>query len=79
VGFEIEVHQVLTDAEAVRRVFYEKMLARQEELIRELGEQAAQSRLREGKAWLGLIDGVDYLAHSRRVLVAARKAGHLLP
>ncbi len=77
-GFEIEVHQVLTDAEAVRRVFYEKMLARQEELIRELGEQAAQSRLREGKAWLGIIDGVDYLQHSRRVLIAARKPGHLL-
>jgi len=78
VGLEIELHQVLTNADAVRRVFYEKMLARQEELIRDVGEQAAQPRLREGKAWLGMIDGVDYLAHSRRVLVAARKAGHLL-
>jgi ubiquinone/menaquinone biosynthesis C-methylase UbiE len=78
VGFEIEVHQVRTDAEAVRRAFYEKMLARQAELIGDLGEQAAQSRLREGKAWLGLIDGVDYLKHSRRVLIAARKVGHLL-
>src|SRR5579863_9390829 len=43
VGFEIEVHQVLTEAEARRRVFYEKMFARQDELIRDLGEQAAQS------------------------------------
>jgi SAM-dependent methyltransferase len=72
-GFEVELHQVLTRAEALRRAFYEKMLARQQELIRDLGEQAAQSPLREAKAWLGLIDGVDYLQHSRRVLVAVRK------
>jgi hypothetical protein len=29
--------------------------------------------LREAKAWLGLLDGVDYMRHSRRVLIAARK------
>jgi ubiquinone/menaquinone biosynthesis C-methylase UbiE len=74
VGFEVELHQVLTDAEAARRRFYKEMIAREEELIRDLGEQAAQLRLREGRAWLGLVDGVEYLKHSRRVLVAARKA-----
>lgn len=72
-GFEVELHQVLADAETLRRAFYEKMLARQQELISDVGEQAAQWHLREAKAWLGLIDGVDYLKHSRRVLVAARK------
>lgn len=72
-GFEIELHQVLAYAELLRRAFYEKMLARQQELIRAMGEHAAQSPLREAKAWLGLIDGVDYLKHSRRVLVAVRK------
>ena len=51
------------------------MLEGQQELIRDLGEHAAESPLREAKAWLGLIDGVDYLKHSRRVFVAARKPG----
>lgn len=57
----------------MRRAFYEKMLARQEELVRQLDEKTAQSNLREARAWLGLLDGVDYMQHSRRVLVAARK------
>ena len=57
----------------MRRAFYEQMLLRQEELIRELDEKTAESTLREARAWLGLLDGVDYMQHSRRVLVAARK------
>jgi len=60
-------------ADAMRRAFYEQMLLRQEELIRELNEKTAESTLREARAWLGLLDGVDYMQHSRRVLVAARK------
>ena len=57
----------------MRRTFYEKMLARQEELIRELDDKTAESNLREARAWLGLLDGVDYTQHSRRVLMVARK------
>jgi hypothetical protein len=49
------------------------MLARQGELMREVDEKTAESSLREARAWLGLLDGVDYIQHSRRVLVAARK------
>jgi hypothetical protein len=49
------------------------MLERQTELTSNLGEKTAQSNLREARAWLGLLDGVDYMRHSRRVLVAARK------
>jgi hypothetical protein len=49
------------------------MLARQGELMIGLNEKTAESNLREARAWLGLLDGVDYLQHSRRVLIAARK------
>jgi hypothetical protein len=49
------------------------MLARQGELMRDLDEKTAESNLREARAWLGLLDGVDYMQHSRRVLIAARK------
>lgn len=72
-GFEVERRQLRPHADAMRRAFYEKMLARQEELVRQLDEKTAQSNLREARAWLGLLDGVDYMQHSRRVLVAARK------
>jgi len=72
-GFAVERHQLWPRADSMRRAFYEKMLARQEELIRELDEKTAESNLREARAWLGLLDGVDYMQHSRRVMVAARK------
>jgi ubiquinone/menaquinone biosynthesis C-methylase UbiE len=72
-GFEIELHQLSPQADAMRRTFYEKMLAYQSELIGDLDDKTAQSNLREAKAWLGLLDGVDYMRHSRRVLIAARK------
>jgi ubiquinone/menaquinone biosynthesis C-methylase UbiE len=72
-GFEIERHKLWPRADALRRIFYERMLARQGELMSGLDEKTAESNLREARAWLGLVDGVDYLQHSRRVLVAARK------
>ncbi|MGH7932391.1 MAG: class I SAM-dependent methyltransferase [Candidatus Binataceae bacterium] len=72
-GFEVELHQFGPHADSLRRAFYEKMLARQAELMLDLDEKTAQSNLREARAWLGLLDGVDYMEHSRRVLVAARK------
>lgn len=72
-GFEIERHKLWPQADSLRRTFYERMLARREELMSGLDEKTAESNLREARAWLGLLDGVDYLRHSRRVLVAARK------
>ena len=72
-GFEVERRQLWPHADAMRRAFYEKMLAQQDELMRVLDEKTAESNLREARAWLGLLDGVDYMQHSRRVLVAARK------
>jgi SAM-dependent methyltransferase len=72
-GFEIKLHQLGPHADSMRRAFYEKMLERQTELTSKLDEKTAQSNLREARAWLGVLDGVDYMRHSRRVLVAARK------
>jgi ubiquinone/menaquinone biosynthesis C-methylase UbiE len=72
-GFEVERRQLWPHADSMRRAFYEKMMARREELLRELDEKTAESNLREARAWLGLLDGVDYMQHSRRVLVAGRK------
>jgi ubiquinone/menaquinone biosynthesis C-methylase UbiE len=72
-GFEVELRQLRPHADSLRRAFYEKMMARQGELMREVDEKTAESNLREARAWLGLLEGVDYLQHSRRVLVAARK------
>jgi ubiquinone/menaquinone biosynthesis C-methylase UbiE len=72
-GFEVERRQLSPRADSMRRTFYEKMLVRQEELKRELDEKTAESNLREARAWLGLLDGVDYMEHSSRVLIAARK------
>lgn len=72
-GFEVERRQLGPHADSLRRMFYEKMLARQEELTGAVEAKTAESTLREARAWLGRLDGVDYMQHSRRVLVAARK------
>jgi hypothetical protein len=71
-GFEVERRQLWPHADAMRRVFYEKMVAKQAELMRVLDAKTAESNLREARAWLGLLDGVDYLQRSRCILVAAR-------
>ncbi|MBV8453884.1 MAG: methyltransferase domain-containing protein [Deltaproteobacteria bacterium] len=72
-GFELELRQLNPEADVMRRTFYEKMLHHQAELLQVLDEKPAESILRESKVWLGLLDGIDYLTHSRRVLVAARR------
>jgi ubiquinone/menaquinone biosynthesis C-methylase UbiE len=72
-GFEVERHQFCPHADSLRRAFYEKMLAQQDELIRMTDVKTAESTLREARGWLGLLDGVEYMKHSRRVLIAARK------
>jgi ubiquinone/menaquinone biosynthesis C-methylase UbiE len=74
-GFEIELRQLHPDADTMRRAFYEKMVHYQAELLQLLDEKIAESILREAKAWLGLLDGVEYLRHSRRVLIGVRKPG----
>jgi ubiquinone/menaquinone biosynthesis C-methylase UbiE len=72
-GFEIELRQLRPQADAMRRTFYEKMLHHQAELLQMLDQKTAESNLREARVWLGLLDGVDYMKHSRRVLVVAGK------
>lgn len=73
-GFEIEARQLRPEADAMRRTFYQKMLQDEAELLQVLDQKTAQSILREARGWLGRLDGIDYMKHSRRVLVVARKS-----
>ena len=72
-GFTIEAYEEMPEAEAKQRAFYERNLAAKDALIREMGEEAAQALIDDARRSLGLADGTDYLAHSRRIFVVARK------
>lgn len=72
-GFEVERYDLQPDAEVKRRAYCERLVAAEATLVRELGEEATGRLLFEAKGTLGLVDGVDYLAHSRRIFVVARK------
>jgi ubiquinone/menaquinone biosynthesis C-methylase UbiE len=74
-GFEIETYRVQPGAEDLRRAVYEAFVAAEQDFIREMGEEGAQKVMFEAKGTLGLVDGTDYLAHSRRIYVVARNAG----
>jgi SAM-dependent methyltransferase len=71
VGFAVERYEVQSDAE-LRRAYYERLVAAEEALTREMGAEPTARLIFEAKGTLGLTDGVDYLAHSRRIVVVAR-------
>jgi ubiquinone/menaquinone biosynthesis C-methylase UbiE len=73
-GFAVEAYDVRPDAEAKRRAYYERIVAAEQELIEDMGEEGARKMLFEARGTLGLVDGTDYLAHSRRIFVIARRA-----
>jgi ubiquinone/menaquinone biosynthesis C-methylase UbiE len=75
-GFEIETYQAQPDAETKRRAVYETIVAAEQDLMQEMGNEAAARLMFEAKGTLGLTDGVDYLAHSRRIYVVARNVRH---
>jgi ubiquinone/menaquinone biosynthesis C-methylase UbiE len=72
-GFAIETYEEIPEAEAKRRAIYERYVASEEALHCDMGAEAAQSMLFEARRALGLIDGIDYLRHSRRIFVVARR------
>ena len=72
-GFDIEVYEHLPQAESQRRAIYERFLAREQALRAEMGDAAAAALLLEARRNLGLLDGVDYLRHSRRIFVVGRR------
>lgn len=76
-GFEIETYQVQPEDGAKRRAAYEAIVAAEPDLISEMGEEAASRLMFEAKGTLGLTDGVDYLAYSRRIYVVARRSARL--
>lgn len=72
-GFLIETYEELPGAEAKRRALYMRIIASREALTQEMGEEAVEALMTEARRALGLEDGTDYLAHSRRIFVVARK------
>ena len=72
-GFAIETYEEIPEAEAKRRVIYERYIASREALHGEIGAAAA-AMLLEARRALGLLDGIDYLRHSRRIFVVARRS-----
>lgn len=72
-GFEVELYEEMPDAETQRRAIYQRYIERQEALARELGAEGVQLLMFEARTSLGLEDGTDYLAHSRRIFVVARR------
>ena len=62
------------DAETKRRAYHEAIVAAEQDLVQEMGDEAAARLMFEAKGALGLTDGVDYLVHSRRIYVVARNA-----
>lgn len=74
-GFAVETYDVQPEAEAKRRAYFERVIAAEPALIAEMGEAGARKLMFEAKGTLGLIDGTDYLAHSRRIYVVARRRG----
>ena len=73
-GFAIETYAEVPEAEAKRRAIYERYVVSEEALQRELSAEAVQSMMFEAKRSLGLMDGIDYLRHSRRMFVVARRS-----
>jgi ubiquinone/menaquinone biosynthesis C-methylase UbiE len=73
-GFVIETYEEIPEAEAQRRAIYERYIASREALHGEIGAAAAEAMLLEARRALGLLDGIDYLRHSRRIFVVARRS-----
>ena len=70
-GFEVETYELQPEDSVRRRAIYEALVAAEQDLVQEMGEGAAARLMFEAKGTLGLTDGVDYLAHSRRIYVVA--------
>ena len=73
-GFEIVTYEEVPNAEQQRRAIYEQYVTREDALAKELSQEAVQALMLEARRALGLLDGTDYLDHSRRIFVVARKA-----
>lgn len=72
-GFEIETYEEIPEVERKRRMIYERYIAAEEALTREMSEDAVRALMREARRALGFEDGIDYLNHSRRIFVVARR------
>jgi cyclopropane fatty-acyl-phospholipid synthase-like methyltransferase len=71
--FEVECYEEAYDWERKMREVYMATLAHSNEIIQEMGEQAASPLIEEAKAMTELHDGKDILMKIRRILVVARR------
>lgn len=72
-GFTVEAYEERHGWEARQRSFYRRVSTAQADLIAEMGGGAAGYTLLEANLLTGQMDGTDYLALARRILVVARK------
>ena len=70
---DVDRFGVCRGAEERRRLIYERVVAAEAELKEQMGVENATKLLMEAKGNLGLTDGIDYLSHSRRIFVVARR------
>ena len=73
-GFDLETYEEVPNAEPKRRAIYERYIARRTARERELGEDIVKMLMLEARSCLGLEDGTDYLAKSRRLFAVVREA-----
>ena len=71
--FEVESYQEADDWERKMRGVYLATLAHRDEIIQEMGEQAASPLIEEAQSMTELHDGKDILMQIRRIMVVARR------
>ena len=72
-GFVIDAYDIQEGAEELRRAVYERVVAAEQELIRELGVEATEKIMFEAKGNLSLIDAREVISYSRRIFVVATR------
>jgi ubiquinone/menaquinone biosynthesis C-methylase UbiE len=72
-GFDVESYEVQPDGECLRGAYYERLVAAEADLLREIGGEETRKLMASARGNLGLVDGTRYLDHSRRILVVASK------
>ena len=72
-GFDVETYELQPDGERLRGLYYERLVAAEADLLREIGKEETRKLMASAKGNLGLVDGIRYLDHSLRVFVVARR------
>jgi SAM-dependent methyltransferase len=74
-GFTVEAYDVREGAEALRRAVYVRVVAAEQELIREIGAEATEKIMHEARGNLALVNGREVISYSQRIFVVATASG----